>query len=236
MSLTAHSAIDERRSRQRQAALACTEDDIWDASQTQGRTPFGAAKGFTYPLGSQDPEFFVKFTRSPSKWLLEPERRNHEFAFSTLRAQQQPASEQQKLIVCVPELFRAFEHRGCYFLVMEHVPGKTLGQILDEDDNEEAGEVDHSMLYGYIAEGIRLLCVKAPPGSSPGPVGGGIIRHPFFNDFEAATPYRDVEMLETHLNKVSIVFHLPATLISPKNYLLNWKPVTGLQAQVTSKS
>ncbi|KAG8168742.1 hypothetical protein KVR01_001491 [Diaporthe batatas] len=137
-----------------------------------------------------------------SKWLLEPEMRNHEFAFNALRARQQQAA-QEGLVVCVPEIFRNFEHRGFYFLVMEFVPGKTLRQILKDDKDLGAGQVDHSMLFKHIAEGIRLLiCVKAPPGSKPGPVGGGFIRHPFFRDLEAPTPYRDIEMMETHLNKI----------------------------------
>lgn len=199
---SAHSIIDHRRSCQRQAALACTEDDIWNASQTQEGPLLGNAKGFIYPIGSQNPKFFVKYTKTRSKWLLEPEKRNHEFAFNVLRARQQQAA-QQGLIVCVPEIFRAFEHRDFYFLVMEFVPGKTLQQILIDDENVGAEQVDHSILYKHIAEGIRLLSVKAPPGSKPGPVGGGVIRHPFFNDFEAATPYRDIEMLQKHLNKVS---------------------------------
>ena len=199
--------MEDRRSRQRQAALACKEVDIWSASQTQARPDWGVAKCFVYPLDSKVPDFLVKFTRSPSKWLLEPEGRNQQFAFNALRTQQQPAA-QQGLIVCVPELFRAFEYRGCYFLVMEFVPGKTLGQILKEDDHKGEGQVGHSILYKHIAEGIRLLSAKAPPGSKPGPVGGGIIRHPFFNDFEAATPYRDIKMLEAHLNNVSMVPHV----------------------------
>lgn len=212
MSSTAQSIIDDRRSRQRKAALACSEDDIWNASQTQEEPLWGNAKGFVYPLGSQDPEFFVKYTKTRSKWLLEPERRNHEFAFNLLRTQQQPAA-QQGLIVCVPGIFRAFEHRDFYFLVMEFVPGRTLQEILIEDEDRGAGQGDHSMLYKYIAEGIRLLSVEAPPGSKPGPVGCGVIRHPFFNEFEAATPYREVEMLGAHMNKVSMVHHVPVTLV-----------------------
>ncbi|KAI3397508.1 hypothetical protein diail_10720 [Diaporthe ilicicola] len=201
---TPQSVIDDRRSRQRQAALSCNEADIWSASQTQ-ELHWGTARGFAFPLGSQYPEFFVKFTSIECKWFLDPERRNHEFAFETLREQRQPPAAQQKeFIVCVPEIFRSFEYRDFYFLAMEFVPGRTLGDILREED-AKGGEdqVDHSTLYKHIAEGIRLLSVKAPPEAKPGPVGGGIIRHPFFKDFEAATPYRDVEMLEAHLNKVS---------------------------------
>lgn len=47
---------------------------------------------FTYPAGSHDLHCFVKFTSSRNKGLLEVERRNHEFAFNTLRELQQPAS------------------------------------------------------------------------------------------------------------------------------------------------
>lgn len=124
MSPTPQSIIEDQRSRQRQAAQTCEPDDIWNASQTLEDPPWGAAKGFTYPPGSKERKIFVKYTKVRSKWLLEPEKRNQEFAFNTLRRLQQPASPQGKLLVCVPEIFRAFEHRDYYYLVMECVPGK----------------------------------------------------------------------------------------------------------------
>lgn len=203
MHSTSQSVIDDRRSRQCQAALSCKEADIWSASQTQEEPHWGTARGFAFPPDSSNPEFFVKFTSSECKWFLEPERRNHEFAFDTLRKQQHPpAAQQGGFLICVPEIFRSFEYGGFYFLVMEFVPGRTLGDIFREDEKRGQGQADYSLLYKHIAEGIRLLSVKAPPEAKPGPVGGGIIRHPFFKNFEAATPYRDVEMLEAHLNKV----------------------------------
>ncbi|ROV91212.1 hypothetical protein VMCG_09345 [Cytospora schulzeri] len=207
MPSTPQSIIDDRRSSQRKAALACGQNDIWNASQSQESPPWGTARGFAYPLGSRDPEFFVKFTGSWGKEVLESEQRNHMFAFNTLCGLQQPASQQLKLLVCVPEIFRVFEYRERYFMVMEFVPGSTLHELASTRQDAGAGagaggQADNSALCRYIAEGIRLLCVKAPPGAKPGPVGGGLVRHHFFRYNQSAVPYRDVKMLETHLNKV----------------------------------
>ncbi|KUI70890.1 hypothetical protein VM1G_06411 [Cytospora mali] len=218
MPQTPQSIIDDRRSSQRAFALACKQVDIWKASQTQKSPPWGAATGFMYP-NAQNPKFFVKFTDSRSKWLLEQEKRNQEFAFNTLHGlgPQQPVPQGLKLLVCVPEMFRAFEYEDYYFLIMECVPGRTLNQVIAAAQARAGdaklgagagagagagGQGDTSRFYRYIAEGICLLSVKAPPEAKPGPVGGGIIRHPLFSDFQATISYRNVEMIEKHLNKV----------------------------------
>lgn len=215
MPLSPQSIIHDRRSSQRKAAWACGQEDIWNALQTHTGTlgRFERSKlcqVFPYPLGSNDPKFLVKCIASDDKQLLQAEKRNQKFASSTLCGQGlQPASQEQNLIVCVPEVFRDFEYRDFYFLVMEFVPGRLLRRILSDrvDTQRRAGvrHQDDSSLYRYIAEGIRLLRVKAPSGASPGPVGGGIIRHPLFQDSQATISYRDVKMLETHLNKVSML-------------------------------
>lgn len=202
MAATVQSMINDRRSRQRQAAHACEPDDIWNASQALEDPPFGVANGFTYPPASNQPSFFVKYTDSENKSLLEPERRNQEFAFNTLRSLQQTAPPQRKLLVLAPEIFRAFEHRDYYYLVMEFVPGKTMEDLFAEE-TPETSQGDRATLYQHVADAIQLLSVKAPPGARPGPVGGGILRHPIFSDSQAEVPYRDVEMLEKHLNNVS---------------------------------
>lgn len=217
MPTTPRSIVDDRRSRQRQAALACEEDDIWNASQARENSPGAMVQTFTYPTGSHDPQCFVKFTSSRNQGLLEVERRNHEFAFNTLRELQQPASQESELLVCVPEIFRAFEYLDYYFLMMEFVPGKTLYQLSWEDACAGRRQRDPSTSNKYVDAGIRMLRVKAPPGAKPGPVGGGRIRHPLFKNCEATVPYRDVEMLETHLNKVSNHVKILSALPPPPN-------------------
>lgn len=218
MSLTPQSIIDERRSSQRKVAAACGQDGIWKASQMV--SPFAQrtrAKMFSYPLNSNSPKFFVKFIAKQGRKVLETEKHNQEFAFSTLHklGTQQPASKQSKLLVCVPEIFDDFEYLGRYFLVMEFVPGITLNEALEPGADvlgragaEVVAELDKSNLYRYIATGIRLMSAnaKVPSQAKPGPVEGGIIRHPFFKESRAVIPYRNVEMLEKHLNKVSMLY------------------------------
>ncbi|KUI62423.1 hypothetical protein VP1G_09546 [Cytospora mali] len=188
MPQTPQSIIDDRRSSQRAFALACEQVDIWKASQTQKSPPWGAATGFIYP-SRKNPKFFVKFTDSRCKWLLEQEKRNQEFAFDTLRG-----------------------------------PGAGAG-----------GQGDTSRFYRYIAEGIRLLSVKAPPEAKPGPVGGGIIRHPLFSDFQATISYRDVEMLEKHLNKV-LSFQTNKTITLEKELEFYYSDLAGDNFIFTSAS
>lgn len=219
MSLTPQSIINERRSSQRQVAEACGKEDLWKASQmVEKYAPITRARTFSYPFNSKGPKLFVKFIASEDRELLESEKRNHEFAFSTLQklGTQQPASQQLKLFVCVPEIFYDFEYRERYFLVMEFVPGITLNEALETDTDvlgragaEVLAKLDKSNLYRYIATGIRLLSAnaKVPSGAKPGPVEGGIIRHPFFKDSTARIPYKNVDMLEKHLNKILCRMH-----------------------------
>ena len=105
--------------------------------------------------------------------------------------------------VRVPYVYLTFEfgHRG--FIAMEFVDG-------DAPTYDERDVVD-------AAAAVRFLTRIRAPNSVAGPIGGGLIRHPFFVDRESAVAYPDVDLLEMHVNGVSVAIRLavPPLLLTP---------------------
>ena len=58
------------------------------------------------------------------------------------------------------------------------------------------------------AAAIRFLVTLRAPDLVPGPIGGGLIRHPFFHDRESAVVYPTVGWLELHINRASRTIRL----------------------------
>ena len=54
------------------------------------------------------------------------------------------------------------------------------------------------------AAAIQFLVTLRGPDLVPGPIGGGLIRHPFFHDRESAVVYPTVGWLELHINRASV--------------------------------
>jgi hypothetical protein len=134
----------------------------------------------------QAPIFWIKYgLRSQGR---EAEAQSQDFAFRALERIPQPEREG----VRIPEVYRIFtddyypSEDSMVYIVMEYVPGKTLLQILDETPSETPSQrLEH--LYDHIAKAIRLfLSFEVPYDATPGPYGGGIIRHPLFKDYEAS--------------------------------------------------
>ncbi|KAK1768721.1 hypothetical protein QBC33DRAFT_357500 [Phialemonium atrogriseum] len=86
---------------------------------------------------------------------------------------------------------------------MEYVSGKTFRELMaDWRSFREVSEYCYTM----VEKAIRLfLSFYVSEGAAPGPYGGGIIRHPLFNDYKAPIQYDSVDMLEKHLNKVATI-------------------------------
>lgn len=201
----------EQISPQRQLALGWSEEDILSVFEhTPPFRPSGSSvTGFPFP--PQQPAAWVKFGW-PS--ILKPEVRNHEYAFTALR--EMPADQTRG--VHIPEIYRTFESGTNFFIVMEYIPGKTLRQLLKEPGGKSAWE----SLTNKIANGIRLLMsIPAPPGQTPGPVGGGLIRHSLFKHETSYCEYSSVDELEDHLNKVRN-YGWPPFTIEPQI----WPPLT----------
>lgn len=190
------SVPEDPRSIQRHAALAWSEEEIEHAwKHTPHCTPTGSAvTGFPYPADA--PSAYIKFKLGVPVELTLAEARNQMFAYDAL--QQLPPEERQA--VHVPEVYRTMRIGRLLFIIMEYVPGRTLAQIIEDRENWETIREE---VINNIAQGMRLLLsLPVPCDAKPGPVGGGIIRHPIFKDCEAATEYDSVDMLERHFNKV----------------------------------
>ncbi len=54
-----------------------------------------------------------------------------------------------------------------------------------------------------VAAAVQTLIKIPSPSLTPGPVGGGVIEHPFFIDGKSDIWYNTVEELQGHINGVS---------------------------------
>ncbi|KAG5650733.1 hypothetical protein H0H81_011233 [Sphagnurus paluster] len=56
-----------------------------------------------------------------------------------------------------------------------------------------------------VAPAVQALIAIPPPSSTPGPVGGGLIEHPFFIERQSSIQYESVKDLEDHVNGILYV-------------------------------
>ena len=98
--------------------------------------------------------------------------------------------EEHKIVaVRVPRVYLAFKWGGLVFIVSEYIDGKMC-------DNSDAA---------LVAPAVQALIEIPSPSLTPGPVGGGVIEHPFFIDRKSDIWYDTVEELEGHVNGVSVL-------------------------------
>lgn len=183
---------DGQASSKRQIALSWNEDEIISVyKQTPQVKPNNCAvTGFVFP-----PEHPVAYVKSGYLPESMQEVKNHEYAFKALKAM--PPGQTRGILI--PEIYRTFERDHMIYIVMEYVPGSTLAQIQEQQDWESR---ERTVIHS-IARAFELLrSIPVPPGQKPGPVSGGLIRHPLFKDDTSSCEYPTVYELEEHLNKV----------------------------------
>ncbi|TFK69304.1 hypothetical protein BDN72DRAFT_619183 [Pluteus cervinus] len=88
--------------------------------------------------------------------------------------------------VRVPCVYLAFQWGRFGYMVMEYIHGK----MCDDSDAD------------LVAAAVQSLIDIKSPTLEPGPVGGGIIHHPFFIDRTASIRYDSVKQLEDHINGI----------------------------------
>lgn len=98
--------------------------------------------------------------------------------------------------VRAPRVYLAFTWSGFGFIVSEYIDG----QICDNSD------------IALVAAAVQALINIPSTDSKPGPVGGGLIEHPFFFNRQSSIEYESVEELEDHINGVSVPFCLVSSL------------------------
>ncbi|KAH7887172.1 hypothetical protein F5I97DRAFT_1806848, partial [Phlebopus sp. FC_14] len=98
-------------------------------------------------------------------------------------------------IVCVPEVYVIFSWGRCRFIVMQFVEGTTFaGRKLPK------GMYKRDEMQAVANAVRRLVDIKMPAGTAPGPIGGGHIGHDFFLDSMSTIEYPTVEHLENQIN------------------------------------
>ncbi len=92
--------------------------------------------------------------------------------------------------VRAPRVYLAFTWGAFGFIVSEYIDGP----MCDFSD------------ITPVAAAVQALLKIPSPSSTPGPVGGGVIEHPFFLDWMPDIWYNTVEELQRHVNGVSVQF------------------------------
>lgn len=139
------------------------------------------------------PIAFVKY--SPKKLNIKEEMRNQTFAFEELEKLQ----PHERNGIRIPQIYRVIEKDEIIYIVMEYVAGTTLTDLRANDSLAS----EQQKWYDQIAKAIALfLAFDIPDQSPPGPVRGGIIKHPLFKDTVASLKYESVKHLQEHLTRV----------------------------------
>jgi len=100
--------------------------------------------------------------------------------------------------VRVPRIHLAFMYEGDGYIVMEYVAGVTVQQLLQKPN---ATRAERNRIYKAVAAAVKqLIEIRVSADTPPGPVGGGIIGHPCFDEDESDVKYDTVGALETHFN------------------------------------
>ena len=124
--------------------------------------------------------YFVKFGHPDD---LRPELQTQLYIFDYARANPHPNAPR------IPQVVHHFGDSRTMYLVMEFI---TL----------TAAPLDRT-----AQALVWLSSIPPPPNHVIGPLGGGYIRHKFFNDYEAPLLFSSVEALQRYTHKVRLCFH-----------------------------
>ena len=100
-------------------------------------------------------------------------------------------------IVRVPKVHLGFSREKRGYIVMDFVQGVTIAER-----KLPKGNYDKNDIKAVAAAVQQLINIKMPPGTTPGPVGGGRIGHDFFVDCLSTLKYPTVGHLKTQINEV----------------------------------
>ena len=92
--------------------------------------------------------------------------------------------------VWVPIIYLVFQWDEYIFIIMEYIQGSICN--------------DSNILLVTSAI-LAMIQIKAPT-AEPGPQGSSLIEHPFFIKKMASVMYKSVDLLEQHVNGVSVPF------------------------------
>jgi hypothetical protein len=107
--------------------------------------------------------------------------------------------------VRAPHVYLAFTWGRFGFIVTEYIDGQICG---DSD-------------IPLVAAAVQYLITIPSPSPTPGPVGGGLIEHPFFVYRTSSIWYNSVGELQAHINGVSVPLCLALSLAALQMMTLN---------------
>lgn len=140
-------------------------------------------------------EYFVKYGSAKAIW---PELATQTYIFEYAQSHLDTPH-----IPRIPKVIHHFKHGLRIYMVMEYITLVNPGDDISERTSEA---------LKWLSE------VPAPPGHVFGPLGGGVIRHRFFKDYEAPLAFSSVEALERYIEKVRLCLHLFEHLLKYQLY------------------
>jgi hypothetical protein len=169
----------------RHFALTISEEELFQAS-----LGCSMAEHFTYP--PERPLVWIKFGDRSRKAEGEMQRLAWEWV--------QKAANQA---ISIPEVYRILvpKDNERAYIIMQLLDAKLLSKCVQYPADN---------YYDLIAEGIQFLRrMPVPDDATPGPYSRDPelreIHHPLFKDHQASTVYRNVDELETHIQRVRVL-------------------------------
>ncbi|KPM43177.1 hypothetical protein AK830_g3308 [Neonectria ditissima] len=165
-----------------------------------------AITGFAYP--PEKPVIFVKFGGNFMKGR-DAEARTQVWAYEAL--QKVPPSDRRG--IKIPQVYRIVYSETGTFILMEYVPGQTFLNLMQNGKHILDAKEDEYL--AMIERALRIfLSFPVPQDVSPGPYGGGLIRHPLFKEYCSTIEYQTVDLLEKHMNKIATWFSKDAQTLN----------------------
>lgn len=137
-----------------------------------------------------NPRFFIKYGSKK-----EEEARTQDYVYRhAFRADASTAAPR----IRVPQVYLAFRRGWSSYIVMDYVPLPTVEDWLVQHPEDAA------TIRPLITSAVGWITnLPLPRDGFLGPVGGGIAKHIFFQDFEAPFPFADAKHVGEYVNKVS---------------------------------
>ena len=140
-------------------------------------------RGYLTACVSIGTDYFVKFGDPCTLW---PEHQTQSYIFDYAMSHPHPDAPR------IPQVVHYFRNDGIGYLVMEFI-------ALTPPPLDLIDRTTQALVW--------LSNVPPPPNHVIGPLGGGPIRHKFFDDYEAPLLFSSVEALQRYMNRVRAHFH-----------------------------
>lgn len=139
-------------------------------------------RGYLTACVSIGTDYFVKFGDPGTLW---PEHQTQSYIFDYAMSNPHPDAPR------IPQVVHYFRNRWTAYLVMEFI-------TLTAPPPDLIDRTTQALVW--------LSNVPPPPNHAIGPLGGGRIRHRFFDDYEAPLLFSSVDALQRYMDRVRLSF------------------------------